>query len=142
MIRALVGSVGLILLVIAAGFIAQRLFGSDSEDSIVEAQEAIETVAFPASARETYDGVLVGSLRGRNQIVHFAIADSPTTPAVVVGAQGWTKAPGPSGPLWLWDDAEADRRHQTRIGRAARTDLLIELEAALCRKTIGEACAP
>ncbi len=142
MTRALGGGLLIILAVIAAGFIAQRLFGSDSDHPISEAKEAVAALAFPASVRETYDGDLVGSLRGRGQVVHFAIADAPTMPAAVAGAQGWTKAPGPGGPLWMWDDAGADRRQQTRITRAARTDLAIELEAALCRTTIGEACAP
>lgn len=122
-----------ILAVIAAGFVGQRLFGSHEDHPMSEAQEAIGTLAFPAAAGEISEGVLVGSLRGRNQIVHIVVSDSPTTPEVVAGARGWATAPAHAGPFWIWDDSQSDRWPQTKVAREARADLIAELEQALRR---------
>jgi hypothetical protein len=143
MIRALGGGVLVILAVVAAGFVAQRIFGSDSEGHpMTEAREAVESLSFPASVGKASDHVLVGSLTGRNQIVHIVIADFPGEPKVVAGGRGWSPAPGPAGPLWLWDDARSGRGPQTKVAREARADLVSELEGALCRKATGEPCTP
>jgi len=133
MIRALGIGALIILAVIAAGFIAQRLFGSHDDHPMSEAQEAIETLAFAAAAGEISEGVLVGSLRGRSQIVHIVVSDSRRTPEVVAGARGWATAPGHAGPFWIWDDSESDRWPQTKVAREARADDLTELEQALRR---------
>ena len=132
MIRALGGGVVVLFAVIAVGFIAQRLFGSHSSDhSVSEAVEAIESLSLPATAEEISPGVVVGSLRGRSQIVHIVVADSSKAPEVIAGAQGWTEAAAHADPFWLWDDSESPRWPQTEIAREARADDLAELERAL-----------
>jgi len=139
--RALGYGALVLLLVIAAGFLAQRLFGSASEHPLSEAREAIEGMPYPVSVTEGPSDALVGSVRGRNQIVHFVVAKTPGGIDWAETPAGRAAKPRAAGPFWLWDDAERGRSRQTGVEREERAELAGELEEAICRKATGNACA-
>jgi hypothetical protein len=114
--RALAGAVGVILVVIAAGFIAQRLFGSDSEHWTSEAEEAIEALPYGVSMSEVSSGVLAGTIQGHlGVVVHFTVNES-----------GASESGEPQ------TESKAQRQERADIGAA--------IEEALCRKSIGNVC--
>jgi hypothetical protein len=86
MSRGLAGGILVILAVVAAGFIAQRLFGS-GPDSMAEAREAVESLPYRVSTHAASEDVLVGTAHGHfDAVVHFAIVageDEPHPPAGV-----------------------------------------------------------
>ena len=117
--RWLGGSVLILVAVIAAGFIAQRLFGSDSDGWKSEAEAAIESLPYGVSMEEGSEGVLVGTVQGHlGVVVRFTVNES--------GA-----SEDPSGHP---TDSKAQREERRDIGAA--------IDRALCGKSIGEGCSP
>ncbi|HKZ12220.1 MAG TPA: hypothetical protein VJL81_00100 [Solirubrobacterales bacterium] len=135
--------VGLVILaVIAAGFVAERIFGPGA-DPMGEATEAIEGLPYRVSVREASEGVLVGTARGHHgAVVHFAIsegeADRPQDipPRLlhldknVMGGGGFT----------VWEDSEAPHDGESAAEWDERGRVALDIEEALCRQETGEAC--
>lgn len=80
--RSLGVGVLVLLAVIAAGFVAERIFGPGA-DPMSEATEAIEDVPYRVAIREASEGVLVGTARGHHgAAVHFAVSEqAPSEPS-------------------------------------------------------------
>jgi hypothetical protein len=117
MIRAGGAGALVILGVIAAGFVAQRLFGSDADHWKSEAEEAIEALPYGVSISEASDGVLAGTIQGHlGVVVHFTVDES-----------GASEGPGGSP-----TDSKAQRQE--------RADIDAAIDKALCRRSIGEGC--
>jgi hypothetical protein len=85
-LRILARGALVILAVVVAAFIAQRLFGS-GPDSMAEAREAVESLPYRVSTHVVSGDVLVGTALGHfGAVVHFAITaseDEPRPPAGV-----------------------------------------------------------
>lgn len=140
MIRVLGGGVLVILVVIAAGFIAQRIFGSGT-DPMHEAQEAIDALPYGISMRETSEGVLVGTIQGHLGVaVHFAVADSLDARGIPSRLRRIDPEPIGGGGFWIWEDSAGGPRGQTENEVRERTTIAVSIEEALCRKTTGDAC--
>jgi hypothetical protein len=131
-----------LLVVVAAGFIAERIFGP-GPDPMSEAREAVEALPYRTSMREVSEGVLVGTARGRHgAVLHFAISEGEThepqgiPPRLVhvdknvMGGGGFT----------VWEDSEASHSGEARGEWRERGFIAVEIEEALCRKATGEAC--
>ncbi len=119
MIKGLAGGAVIILAVVAAGFVAQRLFGSDSDGWKGEAEEAIESLPYGVSIEEGSEGALAGTIQGHlGVVVHFTVNES-----------GASESPG--GP-----------RADSKAQRQERADIGVAIEEALCRKSIGTGCPP
>ncbi|HXF32738.1 MAG TPA: hypothetical protein VN522_14585 [Solirubrobacterales bacterium] len=119
MTRALTSGVLVLLAVFAAGFIAQRLFGSDSDPWTSEAREAIEALPYGVSMSEGSNGILTGTIQGHlGVVVDFTVNES-----------GASESPGGS-------------RTDSRAQRQERADIGTAIEEALCRKSIGKGCPP
>jgi hypothetical protein len=127
--RWLGGSALVLLAVIAAGFVAQRLFGSDAEHPMSEAREAIKALPYGVTLREGPGGILVGTLSGRNSVVHFAVADSPDASGIPAALRRGESGAG--GAFWVWDDAERGSSRQTKVEREERAEVGADLEEAL-----------
>jgi hypothetical protein len=141
MIRAIGGAVGVILLVVLAGFLAQRILGSDST-STAEAREAIEAMPFRASVHETAAGVLLGSERGGHGVViHFAVSkEGPEPNDIPPRLIHVDRNVTGGGGFWVWDDSEIWFRRGTVAQWHEAATISVEIEEALCRKATGEAC--
>ncbi len=141
--RALAGGVLVVLAVIVAGFVAQRLFGSDSDQAISEAEEAINALPYRISMDEVSEGVLIGTAYGhRGTAVRFVVTD---------GKPGRDEDIPPHlvGPRWSSSEAGKYGVSTSPYGRGAshaerveKADVSVAIEEALCRKSIGEACGP
>ena len=119
MSRALGIGVLVIVAVIAAGFVAQRLFGSNSDRWTSEAEAAVEALPYGVSMSEVSDGVLAGTIQGHlGVVVDFTVDES-----------GASERPGGSP-----TDSEAQRQE--------RSEIAVALDEALCRKSIGAGCPP
>jgi hypothetical protein len=117
MIRGLGIGVGVILAVIAAGFIARRLFGGDSKDWTAEAEEAIVALPYGVSMEESSGNAVGGTIQAHlGVVVHFTVTES-----------GATESPAGSP-----TDSAAQRQE--------REEVAVAIEEALCRKSIGESC--
>ncbi|HEX3362166.1 MAG TPA: hypothetical protein VHS74_14320 [Solirubrobacterales bacterium] len=144
MIKGLAGGALVILAVVAAGFIGQRLFGS-GPDSMAEAREAFESLPYGVSTHSVSDDVLVGTARGHlGDVVHFAVA----------AGEGWPRPPAGVPPRLIrldknvmggggftaWEDGEAPHRGESRPMWEERSEIATAIEEALCRMATGEAC--
>jgi len=104
--RVLAGAVGIVLAVIALGFLAQRIFGGDSI-SLAEAREAIEEMPYKVAVAERPDDALIGSARApHGVIVHFAVSDSIDGRGIPARLRRLTHEPSGGGGFWVWDDSE------------------------------------
>jgi hypothetical protein len=144
MIRGAAATVGVVLVVIAAGFVAQRLFGSsDSDQFMKEAQEAINALPYRSTMDEVSEGVLVGTAYGHDGIaVRFVVTDEKP-------GRGEDIPPRLIGPNW--SSAESGKygvstspygTGASHAERVEKVDVSSAIEEALCRKSIGEACPP
>lgn len=138
--RPLLGGVLVILAVIAAGFVAQRIFGSDSDHPLSEAREAIEAMPYGVRFDQGPAGVLIGTISGRNQVIHFAVAKSLNARGVPARLRRVDRNVGGGGPFWVWDDAEVRLRHGTRHEWEDAVKISVGIEEALCRKATGDPC--
>ena len=140
--RGLAAYLALILAVIVAGFVAQRLFGShDDSISRGEAREAIEAMPYPVSVHESPEQVLIGVVHGHHGIdVRFAASESLHHPGVPARLRRVDRNVGGAGNFWVWDDAEARLRHGTDKEWIEASKISVGLEEALCRKATDEAC--
>lgn len=131
--RALGGGLLVVLVVVAAGFVAERIFGPGA-DPMAEAREAAESVAYSVSMREASQGVLVGAARGgHGAIVHFAISEAEgdrpeDIPPRLIQVD---KNVGESGGFSVWDDSEARRHGEPMAEWRERTEIAASIEAAL-----------
>lgn len=132
--RAFAAGVGVILVVIAAGFVAQRLFGSDSDHPISEAQESIEALPYRVSVREPSEGVLVGTADGRfGAVVHFAVSESAPDepsdipPRLIHVDENASRA----GDFTVWEDSEARRPGESSPEWRERIEIAVAIEDAL-----------
>jgi hypothetical protein len=140
--RGLAGAALVVLAIIVAAFVAERIFGPGA-DPMSEATEAIEGLPYSVKAREASEGVLVGSARGHHgAVVHFAISEGEGEPAMdipphlthvdknVMGGGGFT----------VWEDGEAWHHGESAVKWRERQEIAVEIEEALCRKETGDAC--
>jgi len=117
MIKGLAGGALMILAVIAGGFVARRLFGSDPDGCKGEAEEAIESLPYGVSIEEGSEGVLAGTIQGHlGVVVRFTVTKS-----------GASESPGGTQ-----GDSKAQRQERADIG--------VAIEEALCRRSIGTGC--
>jgi hypothetical protein len=117
MIRGLGIGVGVILAVIAAGFIAQRLFGSHSDHWKSEAEGAIEALPYGVAIDEGSGGLLVGTIQGHlGVVVHFTVEQS----GAAIGRSG--------------------SQGESETQREERHNIVVAIKEALCQKSIGQAC--
>ncbi|HXF32319.1 MAG TPA: hypothetical protein VN522_12435 [Solirubrobacterales bacterium] len=140
--RALAGGVGIVLLVIVAGFVAQRIFGG-SGDSTSEARDAVEATPDRITMREPYEHVLAGTARGEDgAVVHFAFAaEEPSEPdGIPPRLIHLDKNPMEDGEFWVWADSEPRLPGESLAEYIERADITTEIEEALCREATGEAC--
>lgn len=144
MIRGLGVGLLVLLVVIAAGFVAQRLFGSDSDHRMSEAQEAIAALPYRISMEEVSDGVLVGTAFGHlGVVVRFVVDD---------GEKGHAGDMPPHlvGPNWSSSEAGAygvsksgyGPRTDSKVQREEHANIGVVIDEALCRKSTGHACPP
>jgi hypothetical protein len=132
-----------VLAVVAAGFVGERIFGPGA-DPMSEATEAIESVPYRVAIREASEGVLVGAARGHHgAAVHFAVSqEAPSEPwgipprlihldKNVMGGGGFT----------VWEDSEAPHPGESVAEWDERMRIGTAIEEALCRKMTGEACS-
>jgi len=132
-----------ILAVIAAGFVAERIFGPNS-DPMGEATEAIEGLPYRVSMREASEGVLVGTARGHlDAVVHFAVAEGEGEPPRDIPPRliNLDKNVMAAGGFTVWDDSEAPHPGEPAAERNERMNISVGIQEALCRKETGEACA-
>jgi hypothetical protein len=140
--RRLARAALVVLIVVVAGFVAERIFGPGA-DPMGEATEAIKGLPYSVEVREASEGVLVGSARGHHgAVVHFAISEGEGEPAGdipprlihvdknVMGGGGFT----------VWEDAEAWHHGESAVKWRERLEIAVEIEEALCRKETGDAC--
>lgn len=140
MIRGLAAGALVVLAVIAAGFVAERIFGSG--DDIAEATEAIEGMPYRVSVREASEGVLVGRIQGDNEVVvRFAASEEGPEPVDIpprlVHAE---KEVTGGGGFWVWDDAEFWATHGTGAQWNEAAKISVGIDEALCRKFTGDPC--
>jgi hypothetical protein len=133
--RVLFGGFLAILAVIAAGFVAQRLFGSHS-DPMSDAREAIVGLPHDVTLQEGSEGVLVGMVQGRHGVaVHFAVSegapDAPIDipPHLIQVDKSATRV----GEFTVWEDSEVRRAGETSVELREREEIAVELEEALGR---------
>ncbi|HJZ37937.1 MAG TPA: hypothetical protein VJ204_16825 [Solirubrobacterales bacterium] len=144
MSRGLAVGMLVILAVVAAGFIAQRLFGSGS-DSMAEAREAVESLPYRVSTHAAPEDVLVGTALGNfGAVVHFAIAAGEAEPHPPAGVPPrlirLDKNVMGGGGFSVWEDGEAPHRGESRPMWRERIAIVSAIEEALCREGTGEAC--
>lgn len=131
-----------ILVVIAAGFVAERLFGPGS-DPMGEATEAIEGLPYRVTLREASEGVLVGTARGHHDaVVHFAASEGEgerpeDIPPRLIHLD---KNVMGGGGFRVWEDSEAPHPGEPAAEWDERGRIALAIEEALCRKETGEAC--
>jgi hypothetical protein len=133
--RPLFGGVLIILAVVAAGFVAERLFGPDS-DPMSDAREAIVELPHDVRLREASEGVLVGMVRGRGgAVVHFAASESaPDEPSdIPPHLIHFDRSPSRAGSFTVWEDSEVRRPGETSVELREREEIAVELEEALDR---------
>jgi hypothetical protein len=139
MTRRLAGGVLVILTVFAAGFIAQRLFGS-GPDPMTEAREAVESLPYRVSTHAASEDVLVGTARGHlGDVVHFAVADSREAEGIPLRLQDEAETGGGGG-FFVWEDRGRHRPGESEAAARERAEISVDIEEALCRKETGEAC--
>jgi hypothetical protein len=133
--RGVLGGVGIILAVIAAGFVAQRLFGSDA-DPTSDAREAIVGLPHDVRLREASEDVLVGMVRGSHgAVVHFAVSESaPDEPSdIPPHLIHVDKSVARAGDFTVWEDSDIRRPGETSVELREREEIAVELEEALER---------
>jgi hypothetical protein len=131
-----------ILAVIAAGFVAERIFGPGS-DPMGEATEAIEGLPYRVTMREASEGVLVGTARGHHDaVVHFAVSEGEGEPPADIPPRliHLDKNVTGGGGFTVWEDSEAPHPGESVAEWHERTGIGIAIEETLCRKETGEAC--
>ena len=131
--KVLGGGALVILAVVAARFVAERIFGPGA-DPMAEAREAVEGLSYRVSMREASEGVLVGSAAGdHGAVVHFAISeaapDGPEDipPRLIQLDENVTGAGGFS----VWEDSEARHRGESMVEWRERMGIAASIEAAL-----------
>lgn len=130
-----------ILAVIAAGFVAERIFGANGPLSIAEATEAIEGLPYPVKVEETPDHVLVGEVRSRGGfVIHFAAADSLSGHGIPPRLRRLDPEPSGGANFWVWDDSVREANEGTRAQWNEAAKISVDIDEALCRKETGEAC--
>ncbi|HTR75329.1 MAG TPA: hypothetical protein VMH33_08755 [Solirubrobacterales bacterium] len=138
--RPAVGAL-VLLAVVAAGFVAERIFGPTSV-SMGEARQAIEGMPYRVSVGEPSEGVLVGTARTHgDSVVHFAVARSFDARGVpprlrrvdqnVTGGDGFL----------VWGDGEVRVDGETGRIERERDEVELAVEEALCRKATGKPCS-
>lgn len=131
--RVLGGSLGAILLVVVAGFLAQRIFGS-APDKMEEAQEAVKALPYRVSVREASRGVLVGRAAGdHGAVVHFAVSESePDEPSDVPPRLIQVdKNVAGGGGFSVWEDSEAQHHGESAVEWREREEIAAEIESVL-----------
>jgi hypothetical protein len=130
-----------ILAVIAAGFVAQRIFGTHRTMSTAEAGEAIEGLPHPVQLTETPAHVLVGEVDGNGGVVvHFAVADSLGASGIPPRLRRIDPEPTGGGSFWVWDDSARQPGAATKARRDEEARIATEIDEAICRKETGDPC--